>query len=80
MSCQDIADKSGLSKSMVANLAQRDSWDGIPIDTVTKFAMACGVNHLKLERTLDFMRRKPMSHLKRGTRAQRRHFGKLMTA
>lgn len=80
MSLSDIAKRSGLSKSTVSNISARDKFDGIPIDTVSAYSMACGVNHLKLERQLDFIRRRPMAHLKRGTRSQQKTFLRLMAA
>lgn len=80
MSCADIAALSGLSKSRVADISKMESWKGIPIDTVEAFARACGVNHLKAEAQLDFIRRRPLNHLKRGTRTQRLYLGNLLAS
>lgn len=54
----EVARRSGLSRQTIWRLAQRTSWNGVPVDTVERFCAACGVNILHPRRHLDYLRRK----------------------
>lgn len=77
MSVRELAEKSGLSKSRVAELSIKRSWKGIPIDTVEAFTRACGVNLMRPSETIWYLRKSKRVHLERATKAQREFFLKL---
>lgn len=40
----ELADASGLSTSEVRSLSWKTSWDDVPVDTLQRFSLACGVD------------------------------------
>lgn len=79
MSVRELAEKSGLSKSRVAELSLKRSWKGIPIDTISAFSLACGVDLMRPHDTIRYLRKSKRAHLERATKAQREFFLKLFT-
>lgn len=80
MSCQEIADQAGLSKSYVAHLSAKRSWAGVPIDVVQAFSLACGVDIMRPKPVISFLKRKKKVYLDRATTGQRKFFSKIMKA
>jgi hypothetical protein len=77
MSHRDLASASGLSKTKVAELSLRKTWDGVPIDVVVRFSLACGVDLMRPKRTLAYLRRARRMHLQNATPAQKKFFLRL---
>jgi len=73
----ELARRSGLSKSKVMDLSFRTSWDGVSIDVLQRFALACGVNHMQTRRTLEYLRRRKMMHVRQAPPASRRFYARL---
>jgi hypothetical protein len=71
MSHRDISAASGISKTKVAEISLRRTWEGVPINEVESFARACGVDLLRLKPTLDYLRRGKRVHLKNANPAQK---------
>jgi hypothetical protein len=79
MSHRDLAAASGLSKTKVAELSLRRSWEGVPIDVVEAFSKACGVDLLRPGRTWEYLRRYKRVHLQNATPAQKEFFKRMFT-
>lgn len=77
MSTRDIARASGLSPASISYISQMTSWAHITLETMDRFTQACGVNHLNLTKQLAYLRRSPMSHLRRADKTQRAMFLRL---
>jgi hypothetical protein len=77
MSHTDIAKKSGLSRSFVADLSKRKSWKGIPVNVVDAFSIACGVDLMAPWETFDFLKSSKKDHLNGATLAQRKFIASL---
>lgn len=77
MSHRDIALASGLSKSKVATLSKKRSWNGVPIDMVVRFSAACGVHLHNPKRAVDFLRRRKKSHVLKAKPAQQKFFAEI---
>lgn len=79
MSHRDIATASGLSKTKVAELSLKRSWEGVPIEQVEAFARACGVDLLRPKRALEYLRRAKRVHMQNATPAQKEFFQRMFT-
>lgn len=77
MSHRDLAAATGLSKTKVAELSLKRSWDGVPIDQVEVFARACGVDLLRPKRAVEYLRRAKRVHMQNATPAQKEFFLKM---
>lgn len=80
MTTEEIAEKSGLSVGAVSEISRRKNWNGMRIEVIVAFSEACGVNLLKPERHIRYMRNRKMAHLSNGTHDQRKLFGTLLKA
>jgi hypothetical protein len=58
MSYSEIAARSGLNRSTVVAISSKTSWRGLTLDTIIRFTNGCGVNLLRLDRHLDYLRRR----------------------
>jgi hypothetical protein len=74
----EIAQRSGLPRSSVADLSLRISWEGVDLDVADRFAAACGVNLTKPGQHLRWLREGRFGHLKEGNAHQRKFFARLM--
>lgn len=79
LSVREIAQKSGLSKSTVAELAVKETWSGVSIDTVVRFSQACGVDLLRPRDTISYLRRARKVHIENADPIQKKFFLKLFT-
>jgi hypothetical protein len=79
MSHRDIAAASGISKTKVAELSLRRTWDGVPIDEVESFARACGVDFLRPKRVLEYLRKAKRVHIQNATQAQKEFLQRMFT-
>lgn len=77
MTIRDIAEKSGLRKSKVALIAVKESWSGIAIDDVVKFAAGCGVDLTNTKRNREFLRHGKKIFVSNAPPAQRRYLLRL---
>lgn len=77
MSHREIAKASGLSVDTVARLSLKMDWSGVKIDVAVKFSAGCNVNHMALERTMDYVRRRSMAHLKLAGKNQRKFHARI---
>lgn len=79
MSGDDIAAASGLTKSQVSVLSNKeDNWNGIKPEVIVAFSEACGVNLLYPAKHLRYMREQGLGHLKRGNYDQRKLYQRLL--
>lgn len=75
---EDIARESGLSLSLIKDYCFRTTWKGLPIDSVDAFARGCGINLMKMERDLEFLRRRKWVHIENARGSQREFYKRLM--
>lgn len=78
LSHSDIAKRSNLPRSTVADLSVKESWDGVPVNVIDAFAAACGVDLMLPGRHLRWLRLGRFGHLSKGNVQQRRFFNRLM--
>lgn len=78
LSSREIAEISGLDRHTVDRLSTKTSWDGVRVDTAVKFALACGVNHMKKRRHVELLKTGKMYHILNATPQQQVYFSKLM--
>lgn len=76
--CRDIAEESGLSKTLVAVLSLRTTWKGVDADVVDAFAKACSVNFDRPHVHFQYLRQSKKAFLSRGTYKQKQFLKKLM--
>lgn len=74
----DLAKRSGLSESRVAQISHFKKWDDLPIKTAVAYAMACGFNLLQIRTGIYRKVRRNKCHLKRLTPIGRRMYSKLI--
>jgi hypothetical protein len=79
MSHRDIAQASGLSKSTVAILSLKRSWNGVPIDVVVRFSSACGVDLMNRKKVTRFLRTAKRVHMRNASPQQKKFFQKMFT-
>lgn len=80
LSVRELAEKTGLSKSTIAELSLRRTWSGVSIDTVVKFSQACGVDLFRPRDTVAYLRRSKRAHLKNADAQQKKFFLRLCQA
>lgn len=80
MSHREIARLADLSVATVGQLSQLDKWDTVSVSVAQRFSTACGVNHLRVGRHLDYLKRRKMTHIGRGSLNQRKFYNRLFTA
>lgn len=79
MSHRDIARASGLSKTKVAELSLKRSWEGVAIEDVDAFARACGVDLMNKKRVAEYIRHAKRVHLQNATPVQKKFFERLFS-
>ena len=72
MSNADIAFISGLARCTVSQIGSLRSWRSVPVETVHRFTMACGVNIVNQEQVRKFIRHSRWSHIKHATSPQQK--------
>lgn len=80
MTHTEIAIKSGLPLASVAEISMKTSWRGLRIEVIEAFSLACGVDHMRCRRQMEYLRRRKMIHLQKGDANQRRMYARLMQA
>lgn len=80
LSVREIAQKSGISKSIVATLSMKDSWEGVAIEDVVQFSLACGVDLMRPAETMKYIRRSKRVHLENADPSQKKFFLRLFSA
>jgi hypothetical protein len=78
LSTREMAALSGLARTTVAALSKKTTWEGVPVDTMVKFSLACGVNHLRARRQVEYIRRSKVVHMKYSRGRQRKFFMDLL--
>ena len=78
MSSREIARRGGLSPGWVNKLSLRDSWAGVSVDMVDRFARGCGVDLFSMRRQKRFLHGAKWAHTRSGTLTQRRFYERLM--
>lgn len=78
LSHRELAKISGLSKSTVATLSLKDSWNGVAIDVVVKFSRACGVDLMRPAAMVAYLRDGKKHHLTKLDKQQRKFFLRLL--
>lgn len=79
MTVSEIALASGLGRTTVANLCHKRSWAGVPIDRAVLFALACGINHMKMKYQRHYMRNSKKAYLREVKNvSQRKMFARLL--
>lgn len=58
MSVSEIARRAGIGRSSVVAISSKTTWRGITLDTIIRFTSACGVNLLRIDRHIDYLRRR----------------------
>lgn len=74
MTCREISDLSGISKSTVASMSKARTWEGRSVDTVEAFANACGVDIFNPHKVVKYFRNTKQVHLRKAHPAQVRMF------
>lgn len=73
LSTREISFISGLPRSTVHELARQTDWADVPVATIHRFSMACGVNLLSgasRKRQRDFFKRRGLAYLKHAPKSQ----------
>lgn len=78
LTVRQIAERSGLSKSTVANLAVQTSWEHCTIHQIEAFTRGCGVDLFHLKDHRKFLRERKWAYLYRSTKAERAYYGRLL--
>lgn len=65
MTLADIAEKSGLPVKTIQRISKKARWDDIPLAVADKFALACGVDLLRIRRHVEFMKRRRKVHMEK---------------
>lgn len=78
LSHQEIARKSKLAKSTVADLSYRTTWKGQRIEVIAAFTTACGIDPLHPRWQFEYMRRQVISHLNHCGGNERRMYDRLV--
>jgi hypothetical protein len=80
MTHMDVATKSGIPLSTVAEISVRTTWAKVPLEIVSRFADACGVDLLMSEALLKRkLKRNKMAHVMRSKGRQKQFLVRLMT-
>jgi hypothetical protein len=79
MSVRELSEASGISKSQVANLSLKPTWSGVPIDTVVRFSLACGVDLMRPRDARRYLKTARKAHLRNATPRQRQFFQKMFS-
>ncbi len=74
---RQLAERSGLARSTVAFLSFRTKWDGLSIDVIQKFSVACGVDLLAPAHAIYLLRTCKKPFLSKAPPAQRRFYLRL---
>jgi hypothetical protein len=78
LSHSDLAARTGLPRSSIADLSQKTSWSGVPIDVIDRFSRGCGVDLTRPEAYHRKLRRLSFKHIARANPNQRRFFHRLL--
>lgn len=78
LSNREIAARSGIPRTTVSTLSKKKNWNGVPIDVVDAFALACGVDLLRARRQREYIRRSKMASVKYGRGLQRQYVTALL--
>lgn len=78
LSHDELAHRSGLTKSTISRLSRLTTWRNITLDTVQRFADACGVDLLRTKTTLRPLRMSRMVFFKNSNAEQRRFYIRIM--
>lgn len=78
MSNSELAQVSGLSRSMINKLGHMRDWNHVTAGTIQRFSMACGVNLLQPSITIAFFRRSRLAYMKRCSPAQKLLYDRLL--
>ena len=78
LSTRAIADKSGLSKSVVDKVSKLTTWDDVSVSTMLRFTQACGVDILHIKSTIRRIRRLQKPHLHAGQKSQEKMIIRLL--
>ena len=77
LSHRDIAIASGISRSYVAKISTRNTWSGIRVDFIERFANACGVDVLKPSKVKQYWSVSKAYHIKHASKPHRMMFAKI---
>lgn len=61
--CRELSKVTGIPKTKIAELSLAMSWEGEKIDTIEKFATACGVNLFRPSEVVEYFTRTKQAHL-----------------
>lgn len=75
---RELAKRCGLSKTKVADLSTRITWDQVPVLIMEKFASGCGVDLLHQGYDLQRFKLNAKPYMKRATKTQRAFFQKIL--
>lgn len=78
LSTREIAKRSGIPVATVGKISKLKSWATVPIGVAEKFAKACGVNLSQPSKTIKWLRKAKMSHIRFSNPKQRKLFADLM--
>ena len=77
MTIRQIAERSGLPKSTVAELSRKRTFADVPLRVIQAFCDGCGVNHFRLKEHRAFLRNAKWGYVYKSAR-RRTYFGKLL--
>lgn len=77
LSHREIAALSGLSVGTVGRLSTMNDWETVSVSVARRFSAACGVDHLRVGRHMDYLKRRKMTHIGRGSLNQTRFYNRL---
>lgn len=77
LSHKEIALRSGIPKTTVADLSFKTTWAGIPVDVIDRFATACGVDFFHARHQVRTLLRRQKVYIYRAPYSQRLMYDKL---
>lgn len=77
LSHDEIALRSGLPKSTVADLSFKTSWGGVTVEVADKFSAACGVDFFRGKCQVQALLHRKKVYIYRGPAAQRAMYSRL---
>lgn len=78
MSHSDLAERSGLSRSLIVKLSHLENWGNTGLETIDRFMVACGIDASRPSLVKKYLRNRKLAFIPRANNAQRRMFTKLL--
>ena len=60
-----LSENSGIPLTTIRRISVRTSWDDVPVAMAQRFSVACGVDLLRQNRSLEYFKRRKFHHIKK---------------